>query len=222
MSTRLNISVAYAFLAASWCTSVEGQNLSLTYAIVDTDHAHLGSPSGLAGAFTWPVSSFVGVRFEYLHTSDRFDSFGSMCDGLIFGEFGGDDCIAQYRAESATLKSQALLVPLTLRLSHRTHVSFVPGVRWMHLASSQEGSLSARVRRASKTVTGLQFGIESGYALPTPTPLKITLGIYRASMPWFDDGTIIDGYAPFETTVNATWLEIGFTVSVARLFDPDR
>ena len=216
MIRDVGASVAVILIWVALPLAGTAQDVGIHGARLDPDHGLLGNPAGIGGAFNWNAKPWIGLRVEYTRAHDGFESFGSTCVGLSIPE----ECGAEDRAETASIDSWSMSLPVTLELGARIRLSFVPGIRRVHFDSAQRGRVSGRVRRATKNVLGPQAGIELRARVSRSVPIAVTLGGYVANLPWFEEVQIVDGYTPFEQSVSISWIQIGLTIPLAEIFGP--
>ena len=167
----------------------------------------LGSPQ-LMEVSVGTVGSPVSVRFGFQYGRDNFSSTGSTCVGLLGP---GVDCSVEPTVEAARTRAWSLQLPLQTDLTWGD-LRLIPGIRWMSVSSVQTGQVSDRSRDAEKDVAGYQIGLEVRTDPLRSFPLSFHAGAHFSRHPWFGDGLLIDGYSPFESTLDLSWIEIGLTL----------
>ena len=151
------------------------------------------------------------MRLGFETSGDRFSSFGSTCVGLI--EPGREaDCAGEDREEKAGVNAITVFFPITLFSSKRLEFELIPGFRHTRMENDQTGVVSDRTRSAKKDMFG--FGLGAGVQLRplANRQLHIFLAAHRARLNRYEDGTVIDGYSPFEMDQSVTQVEVGVSV----------
>lgn len=168
----------------------------------------LGSPLGLVVSVGGRSESRFGFRLAYERSSDRFNTFGSTCVGLIPPE-PIPDCAAETQREAVDLQAVTLSAPVTALTRERLEVAVVPTFRWSWFESRRTGLASGRRLEADEGMWGLSLGGEVSYQALPSFPAHLFLGAHAGFLGKFEFYDVVDGYFPFDTGFPLIQVEVG-------------
>lgn len=208
MIYRLAPISAVLLLAISLAPLAHAQELRVGAVHTAASHDLLGSPRGVSIEIGARLFNRLDLRIGVETAADRFESVGSICVGLAHPE---DDCSDEVRRERAGLSALTLSLPIAALTARQLQLNFVPALSTAWVTSEQTGVRTERSRDASKALIGVGFGAEAIVPVAR-TPLALYVSGQLGALNPFVDGTVIDGYSPFEKSIAVRCVQLGLAL----------
>lgn len=186
------------------------QELRISSVFNQSDHDLVENPVGIAFAAGVPIYWRIGIRVGYQVSRDRFQSFGSTCNGLIPPEME-EECAGENRREESRYDALELSVPITVLSLDRARFDVIPSYHRASMESDQTGLRTERRRSANKDMSGFGIGAEVRFQPLRWRQLQVFLSAHRTQLTRYKYEPIIDGYSPFEKDISVTSVEVGLS-----------